>query len=203
MQADFHLHVFDVGQKYVQVADILVKILRGRFGNVFFQVRLLHLAADQFLKLPHRRVFRILFEMAVFFQQLFQFGQFLIRSGHAHRRGKVTDQAGGAASFGLDSLSHARDPVGINIGQITQGNFRIAAIRHGDPFARQPFQRTMRSHVNDHIRLPDIPHPGIKADIVVRRRTVRRMINLAGILPEPPRRLNGNENIAIQHPGNQ
>ena len=56
--------------------------------------------------------------------------------------------------------------------------------------------------MNHGIRLPYIAKPVINAQIMMRRRTIRRMIDFTRIIAKPARRLDGDVNVAVQHTGN-
>ena len=53
------------------------------------------------------------------------------------------------------------------------------------------------------VRLPDIPQPVIKADVVMGRRGRRIVKNLPRIFPKAPRWLHSDKNVAVQRSGNE
>ena len=139
----------------------------------------------------------------VFIHQPLESRQIVIQAGIAHRRRLVPNQAGGAAPLRLHSFTDDRNQIGINIRQIAQRQFRIAFTGQSGRLARQPFQRTVRADVQHRVRTEPIPQPGVKPQIMMRRRTIRRMVDLGRVFAKAARRLDADHDIAQSHSRHQ
>src|SRR5690348_3263688 len=82
------------------------------------------------------------------------------------------------AAFGLRRFSGIIDDEGIKNWQIADQGFRPAGTRQCHRFAGQPFQRSVRTHVDDRVDAL-LPQPEIKRDISVSGRA--RQVVIFGV----------------------
>ena len=186
----------------MQLANIIIKMLCFAFRNILVKITFCSFTTNHFLYAVHTCGDSIvIFEMAIFLQQVFQICQFFVSTGNTHRRGQIAYQAGSTAALSLNAFTGTGNPIGIDVRNITCADIRIAGITHSIALSRQPLQITMRSHVNHGICAPDITQPMVKAKIMMCRCAIRRMINFSRIITKAARRLNRNKNIAVEHTG--
>ena len=112
-------------------------------------------------------------------------------------------QAGAPPSFGLYPLSGNGHMVRIHIGKRAQCQIRITAQVKSRALARQPFQISMGSYMNDGIRLPDIPYPQVIGQVLMGRSDKRIMIDFGCIKTVAPGCLHRDKNMSIHNTGNQ
>ena len=123
MQANTHLHIFDICHINMQFTYIIIKICSFTFRNIFIQITFSYFIANHILnraKISFSII--IIFKMTIFFQQLFQLCQFFICSRNTHRCGQITYKTCRAAPFCLDAFSDTGDPIWIDVGYIAGSN---------------------------------------------------------------------------------
>ena len=123
MQANTHLHIFDICHINMQFTYIIIEVCSFTFRNIFIQITFSCFVANHILnrgKISFGII--VIFKMTIFFQQLFQLCQFFICSRNAHRRRQITYKTCSAASFCLDSFSDTGDPIWIDVGYIAGSN---------------------------------------------------------------------------------
>ena len=184
------------------MADIFIKIGSILLTHLVHKVGSSGLLPDLCHRLTQIGIL-ISLKMYIFLQGLFQLSQLVIHAANTQWRRKIADKAGSTAALGLYALAGINNPVGINIRQITGTDIGIALFSHRHALTRKPFQTAMRTDMHHRICAPDIAQPVIKTYIMMRRRTVGRMINFIRILAKATRWLHRNKNIAIHRSGNQ
>ncbi len=162
MQAGSHLHILQIRQICVQMADIFIKISSILLTHLIHKVSSSGLLPDLCHRLTQIGIL-ISLKVHIFLQSLFQLRQLIIYTANTQRCRKIADKAGSTAAFGLYALTRIDNPIGINIGQITGADIRIAFVAHRHALARKPFQTAMRTDVHHRICTPDIAQPMIKA----------------------------------------
>ena len=138
MQAGSHLHILQIRQICMQMTYIIVKISGILLTYLVCKVGSSGLLPDLCHRLTQIGIL-ISLKMYIFLQSLFQLRQLIIHTADAKRCRKIADKAGSTAAFGLYTLTRINNPIGINIGQITGADIRIAFITHRYTLARKPF----------------------------------------------------------------
>ena len=161
MQTSSHLHILQIRQIRMQMADIIVKISSILLAHLIRKIGSSGLLPDLCHRLTQIGIL-ISLKVHIFLQSLFQLRQLIIHTADAQRRRKIADEAGSAAAFGLYALARIDNPIGIDVWQITGADIRIAFVAHRHALARKPFQTTMRTDMHHRICAPDIAQPMIK-----------------------------------------
>ena len=199
MQTNPDLHIFQVVDTGMQLFQISFEI-SSRFRRFHRISQICRFCRRQDLLRGFRQFFRLIESVVpVLIHQPFHYRQFVINAGMTHRRRLMADQAGGATPFRLHPLANDGNQIGINIRQIAQRQLRVTLAGQAGRFPRQPLQRTVSSDMHHRISAKLVAQPFIIGKIMMRRRAVRRMINLGRVLAKAARRLNTDKNISQQH----
>ena len=187
----------------LQVRNIIVepgKVGRERFFPIsyhfVFQVRFFHFLQNQFFQMGEVRI-SLPPEMDVFIHGFFQFLQLIVGTGLGLGRRQVGNEDGAASPFRLDSFAGDGHVVGVHIGQVPEGQVRIAG--SGEPciFAGQPFQASVGTHMDHGVRLPFFPEPLVEGNVVVGGGSGGRVVYLVRVFAKSPGRLDRNEYVAV------
>ena len=180
-----HIIAEIIGQRHVRIQVQL----HGQLPDVLFR--------GLFLSLPGFA------EMGIFVKEPFQVCQFFVSPRFGHGRGQVTHEAGAPPPFGLDPFSHNGHVVEIQIRQVPQGELRIAFPVQAHALPREPFQISMGAHMDDHIRLPSIPQPLIKSQVLMGGRHIGIVVQFPRVQAIAPCRLDGEENMTVHGSGDE
>src|SRR5262245_288273 len=104
-------------------------------------------------------------------------------------------------SLGLTSFASIVDNEWIEDRKFVDREFRITAVRQSKRFARQPFQRSVLSAMDDRICPKFIAQRTVGAKVVVGRNEVARVVHGQRVFAKAAWWLNHDENVAELQPG--
>ncbi len=132
----------------------------------------------------------------VLVQELFQPGHVTVGVGAGQRRHQMVDDDRVRPALGLRALPGIVDQEGVDQRQVAEDRVRRAPRRQAEALAGQPLQRAVFAQVHDRVRAELLVQPAVGGQVVVGRRQVRIVVDRHRVLPEPPRRLDHEQDVA-------
>ena len=117
--------------------------------------------------------------IGVFVKHLFDARGVVIELRMLQRRRQMADGDRAGAPLGLRGFAGVVDDERIDQRRRTKHRLRRAVLAEHRRFSREPFERAMRSQMNQHVDGAPMSQPQIKGDIVVTRRRFGVVIGLA------------------------
>ena len=195
MQAAPDREVFDLAQVAVHVVQKVAELL----GLLLYAEVPVQLGVAQRLPDPGsygrklRRVERL--DLVVLVEQLLQPRQVVVGLGPGHRGDEVVDHDRVRPPLGLRPLARVVDDERIEQRHVTQGGVRGAGGGEPQGLAREPLQRSVFAEVYYGVGAELLDDPPVDGEVVVRRREVGVVVDGDRVLPEPPGRLDADEDV--------